>query len=320
MDKIFLDKILSIQTMNSIEKLSDYDDGYNLYRMEVKYDYSLDDVINYGIKDNQTMIDAILKDALPLLPVKIEAPSFGCTAFTLTDADGDVHMGRNYDFKNNTSAMLVYCAPKNGYRSVATAALDNVSANAPDESTKMKLASLTAPYICLDGLNEKGVSIAVLTLDSDPVHQNTGKPAIATTLAIRLVLDRAASTEEAVELLRGYDMFASSGRDYHFYITDATGDGRVVEYDCESETRELVALPINAITNFYGIYSNPINYCEYPQKRNHPEQSAGQIVLKAALTAFNNFSNCRTFAFLKKALILAHIFSIGFRSGLYGGR
>ena len=86
-----------IQTMNSIEKLSDYDDGYNLYRMEVKYDYSLDDVINYGIKDNQTMIDAILKDALPLLPVKIEAPSFGCTAFTLTDADGDVHMGRNYD-------------------------------------------------------------------------------------------------------------------------------------------------------------------------------------------------------------------------------
>lgn len=57
-----------IQTMNSIEKLSDYDDGYNLYRMEVRYDYSLDDVINYGIKDNQTMIDAILKDALPLLP------------------------------------------------------------------------------------------------------------------------------------------------------------------------------------------------------------------------------------------------------------
>ena len=130
--------------------------------------------------------------------------------------------------------------------------------NAPDESTEMKLASLTAPYICLDGLNEKGVSIAVLTLDSDPVHQSTGKPAIATTLAIRLVLDRAASTEEAVELLRGYDMFASSGRDYHFYITDATGDGRVVEYDCESETRELVALPINAITNFYGIYKDKV--------------------------------------------------------------
>ena len=88
-----------IQTMNSIEKLSDYDDGYNLYRMEVKYDYSLDDVINYGIKDNQTMIDAILKDALPLLPVKIEAPSFGCTAFTLTDVTpGSVSSSRFSSF------------------------------------------------------------------------------------------------------------------------------------------------------------------------------------------------------------------------------
>ena len=82
------------------------------------------------------------------------------------------------------------------------------------------------------------------TLDSEPVHQNTGKPVIGTTLVIRLILDRAATTEEAVELLNQYDMFATSGRDYHFYITDASGDGRVVEYDCESETREMVATPI----------------------------------------------------------------------------
>ena len=80
-------------------------------------------------------------------------------------------------------------------------------------------------------MNEKGVSIAVLTLDSEPVHQNTGRPVIGTTLVIRLILDRAATTEEAVELLNQYDMFATSGRDYHFYITDASGDGRVVEYE-----------------------------------------------------------------------------------------
>lgn len=243
-----------IQTIGSIERLTDYEDGYNLYRMDIKYDYSLDNMIDYGIMDDQTMIDAILKEALPLLPVKIKAPHFGCTAFTLTDTDGDVHMGRNYDFKNDTSAMMVYCAPKDGYKSVAFAALDNVSANVPDENIKTQLASLTAPFICLDGMNEKGVSIAVLTLDSEPVHQNTGKPVISTTLAIRLVLDRAATTEEAVELLRSYDMFASSGRDYHFYITDASGDGRVVEYDCDSETRELVATPSEAVTNFFILH------------------------------------------------------------------
>ncbi|MGM9940869.1 MAG: linear amide C-N hydrolase [Bulleidia sp.] len=240
-----------IQTMNSIEQLTDYEDGYNLYRMDVRYDYSLDDIIDYGIQDDQTMINAILKEALPFLPVSIKAPDFGCTVLSLTDTDGDVLMGRNYDFSKNTSSMLVYTAPEEGYRSIAFAAMDNVGANVPDESIRKKLAALTAPFICLDGMNEKGVSIAVLTLDSEPVHQKTGKPVISTTLAIRLVLDRAATTEEAVELLRSYDMFASSGRDYHFYINDASGDGRVIEYDIEGETRELIDTPSPAVTNFF---------------------------------------------------------------------
>lgn len=48
-----------LRTVNSIEQITAYDD-YNLYRMDVKYDYSIDDVINYGITDNQSMIDAIL--------------------------------------------------------------------------------------------------------------------------------------------------------------------------------------------------------------------------------------------------------------------
>ena len=57
-----------LRTVNSIEQITAYDD-YNLYRMDVTYDYSIDDVINYGITDNQSMIDAILKETLPLLPV-----------------------------------------------------------------------------------------------------------------------------------------------------------------------------------------------------------------------------------------------------------
>lgn len=124
----------------------------------------------------QSLVDAIVEEALPILPVQIDVPDFGCSAFTLQEADGDILMGRNYDFRRDTSAMLVYCEPEDGYKSVGFAALDNISANTPEESMKKKLATLTAPFICLDGMNEKGVSIAVLTLDSEPVHQNTGKP------------------------------------------------------------------------------------------------------------------------------------------------
>lgn len=251
------------QTIRTIEKVTDYEE-YNLYRMEVKYEYDLDRLIEYGITDDQSLVDAIVEEALPILPVQIDVPDFGCSAFTLQEADGDILMGRNYDFRRDTSAMLVYCEPEDGYKSVGFAALDNISANTPEESMKKKLATLTAPFICLDGMNEKGVSIAVLTLDSEPVHQNTGKPVIGTTLAIRLILDRAASTAEAVELLQQYDMFASSGRDYHFYITDSTGDGRVIEYDCESETRKMVATPVRSVTNFFALYEDQV----LPNQRN----------------------------------------------------
>jgi choloylglycine hydrolase len=289
-----------IQTFSSIEQLTDYEDGYNLYTMDVQYDYNLDNIIDYGIKDDQTMIDAILKEALPLLPVKIEAPNFGCTAFSLTDTDGDVHMGRNYDFSKDTSAMLVYCAPKDGYKSIAFAALDNVSANVPDENIKTKMASLTAPFVCLDGMNEKGVSIAVLTLDSEPVHQNTGKSVISTTLAIRLVLDRAATTEEAVELLRGYDMFASSGRDYHFYINDASGDGRVIEYDINGEPRELIDTPSEAVTNFLIRYKDEV----LPNQKNgiygHGKERY-EAVLKVLETEKGNYTGDTVWNAMKSA-------------------
>ena len=143
------------------------------------------------------------------------APNYGCSAFSIADSDQEILMGRNYDFKIDTSSLLVHCTPKNGYESVAFAALSNISANQPDASLSKKIAVLTAPFICLDGMNEKGVSIAVLTLDSEPTVQQTGKQTIFTTLAIRLVLDRAATTQEAVDLLNSYDMFATSGRDYH---------------------------------------------------------------------------------------------------------
>ncbi len=252
------------QSLASVEKESNYSDEYDLYTMNIEYDYDLDAIIDYGLDTDQGLFDAVIKESLPLLPVSIKAPSFACTAFKLKTVDNDVLMGRNYDFKKNTSAMLVYCAPKGYYRSVAFAALDNISANNLQDGFKKKIATLVTPFICLDGMNEKGVSIAVLVVDSDPVNQSTGKEKICTTIAIRLVLDRAATTEEAVELLRNYDMRASSGKDYHFYINDASGDGRVVEWDCESEMRELVATPVDVVTNFYTIYEEKV----LPNQRN----------------------------------------------------
>lgn len=197
-------------------------------------------------------------EALPYAPINIETPKFGCSSFGITTKDGKVLMGRNYDFKTDTSAIMVRCEPKDGYKSIAFGALSNIHDNEPDAGIVERLKALTAPFICLDGINEKGVSISVLTLDSDPTQQTTSKHDIFTTLAIRLVLDRAATTQEAVDLLRSYDMHANSGRDYHFYINDASCDGRVVEWDCESDTRELTDTPTRTTTNFFITHKDKV--------------------------------------------------------------
>lgn len=194
-----------IKTLCSLKKLSSFAGAYNLYESTVAYRYDLDAIIKSGVEDDQTYIDAVCKQVFPGIPVKVEAPKFACSAFC-AEAPSSVLMGRNYDFKDDTSALLVRTHPKDGYASISFSALNNLGANMPEESLKSKVAAMLGPFASLDGINEKGVSIAVLTLDSLPTRQNSGKPKINTSLAIRLVLDRAASTQEAVDLLGSYDM------------------------------------------------------------------------------------------------------------------
>lgn len=249
-----------LKTMSTIEKLSNYED-YNLYHMDVKYDYSLQEILDNGIVDNQSFTNSILKEVLPLLPIHMEAKSFGCTAFTMETTGGKTLMGHNYDFKLDTSSILVCCEPKDGYKSMAFASLDNLGIKDATKGFSTKMVCLAAPFACLDGINEKGVSIAILTLDSEPTNQvgmDDSKQTIGTSLVVRLVLDYAATTQEAVDLIAKYNMFATAGRDYHFYITDASGDGRVVEFDCDSPTRQMTVTPTPVVTNFFIMYGDKV--------------------------------------------------------------
>ncbi len=66
-------------------------------------------------------------------------------------------------------------------------------------------------------------------------------------LAVRLLLDRAASVDEAVELLSQYDLHASAGMMVHFAIADAAGRSVVVEYI----DNEMSVVETSVATNFY---------------------------------------------------------------------
>lgn len=83
---------------------------------------------------------------------------------------------------------------------------------------KRKIITLAAPYAPLDGVNEKGLAVAVLRIGDEPTNQDTGRTDITTTTAIRLMLDKAANVDEALELLAQYDMHSSAGSCYHFQL------------------------------------------------------------------------------------------------------
>jgi len=75
-------------------------------------------------------------------------------------------------------------------------------------------------------MNEKGLAVSVnMIQDSASIHQDTGKPDITATMAIRLLLDRAATVEEALKLLGEYDLHASMGMMVHFALAEGEKHG-----------------------------------------------------------------------------------------------
>ena len=128
--------------------------------------------------------------------------------------------------------MLVKTTPKDGYASLSMVNLAFIGYGEDKLPVALtdRVTTLAAPYAPLDGMNEKGLCIGVLLIDTDRTDQDQGLPDITTSTAIRLVLDKAATVDEAVALLQGYDMHSSAGSCYHFQIADATGRTVVVEY------------------------------------------------------------------------------------------
>ena len=173
---------------------------------------------------------------------------FGCSTLSVQRRDGGYFFGRNFDW-NTCSALIVSSRPAQGYASISTVNLDFIKAGGVDISgLPDSVQAIIALYAPLDGINEKGLAVSVnMIQDSDTIEQNTDKPDITTTTAIRLLLNRAADVEEAIFLLEQYDMHASMGMMVHFAIADADGRSVAVEY----VNNEMTVTDTQIVTNFY---------------------------------------------------------------------
>ncbi|MDL2216418.1 linear amide C-N hydrolase [Desulfovibrio sp. OttesenSCG-928-M14] len=219
----------SIETLKSIKNAGPRDDGF--YTMRYQADYGLDDLMaKGGAKDQKTLNDFISARLLDGLPFFDNVLRMACSTFTATTPAGDRIHGRNMDL-GGAQALVMRTQPKNGYKSLTmVSGLPLGYVKDLPQGLIGRLLLLAAPYYPTDGINEKGLSVAVLLLQDTPVRQETGKTPIVTMLAMRLMLDKAATVDEALKLLEQYDMHSIYKSNYHYHIADAQGKSAVVEY------------------------------------------------------------------------------------------
>ena len=217
-----------IATVASIQKVDDYP----LYQMTYQGDYGIDEFVEQGgASSDAELIDFVVQRLMKGLPVTIELPDLACSTFNAVTPEGDDIFGRNFDL-SYSPGMLVRTQPENGYASISMVNLGflGYGEDKLPEGFLSSVTALAAPYAPLDGVNEKGLAVGVLLIDTDPTNQQTDKVDITTTTAIRLMLDKCATVDEAIELLESYDMHSSAKSCYHFQIADASGETAVVEY------------------------------------------------------------------------------------------
>ena len=250
--------VAQARTLNTLKNESDS----KFYYLDYKADYKLDALLEQGSRSQKEIFDFITSNLLTVSPIHEEAEP-ACSAFKAVTPDGDVIYGRNLDFKftYTLAAMLRTNPGKGAHKSLGIAGLQFLKMPpASLDDGKCDISPLiAAPYVTLDGMNDSGVAFSVLALSKGPSTKqfDTGRKDISTTVAIRYVLDRATSVDNAIELLSNYNMFAKGAESekgsYHFLLADAGGKCVVLEYILpEGETSSVMkVIEADCVTNGY---------------------------------------------------------------------
>ena len=235
-----------ISTTSEVTKL---ERGFSAVRYDG--DYSFDQFLEQGGAESDQDVLRFLTDTVfgKDYGLQMGGDAFGCSTISVKNTDGGYLFGRNFDWQS-CDALVVTAYPDNGYASISTVNLDFIKQGAGFVSHFIsdEIMSVAALYAPLDGMNEKGLCVSVnMIQDGTTISQKTDKPDITTTTAIRLMLDKAATTEEALTLLGQHDLHASMNYMIHLAIADSEGNSVAVEYIDD----EMIVIETPILTNFY---------------------------------------------------------------------
>ncbi len=262
-------------------------DAYPLYVMHLYEDYHFDDWLKTG-----TQVDA----ALPFDP----QPTVGrwaCTCFSAFGQQGQAILGRNFDWYTHP-ALLLFTHPPHGYASVSMVDVSYLGLSTSEPSWSDRLRLLDAPYWPFDGMNERGLAVGMMAVPSAQAGSDRSKVTIDSLAAIRLVLDKAQSVDEALSLLAAYNIDWGSGPPLHYLIADSRANSAVVEF-VNGEVKILRSEKLwQVATNFSLSFHNPesaVLQCDrYAAASRTLEQAQGQVSQEEAMALLEDVSQPST--------------------------
>jgi len=89
---------------------------------------------------------------------------------------------------------------------------------------------LDAPYLPFDGMNEYGFAIGMAAVPSGNVKPDENKETIGSLGIIRQMLDHARTVDQAIDIMKSYNIDFDGGPPIHYLMADVTGKSALVEY------------------------------------------------------------------------------------------
>ncbi|NIN66653.1 MAG: linear amide C-N hydrolase [Anaerolineae bacterium] len=201
-----------LRTLSSLRKADDYP----LYVMSYHGGYLSEPFLNLAIpEDIPHQVNALAK-------------SDACTCFAALNPEGEKIFGRNFDWYRHPS-LLLFTDPPNAYASVSMVDIHYLGYGMEDPSLVGRTRLLLAPYLPFDGMNEAGLVVGMMAVPYARASDDFEKPTMGSLRAIRLLLDHAASVDEALSLLEEYNI-VFHGPPLHYLISDSSGESAVVEF------------------------------------------------------------------------------------------
>lgn len=222
-------------TINSLKKLSEYP----FYSMIYYSEYPFKEYLN-GQRE------------FPDLSLPTDS-KIKCTCFAAMGNTDSVFFGRNFDFPNSIP-LLLYTNPSDGFASISMTDLQffGLDRKKLRDSTFNKRQLLKAPWLPIDGINENGVAIGIMVVESENPPSEPQKHTINEAAVIRLILDYAKNLEHAIELINDYNISTTlfDATPEHYLISDSKGKSVIVEFIDEEVKIIRNQHPWQVATNF----------------------------------------------------------------------